>query len=169
MQQVPNPEGNTAPSTIASNQESRWSRVPRVQPLRNQNDQRVPLYFDQTVPVWPLEEPNVRAAGAGGSRRELLRHHSHGVSKGARKWADINETEWLRNAREILRASGRESHAFNVSEILQSCSSTSAKWSGIEQDLFTCTAFVSMDFLVPAVSDFIVNKKSKLMTSNPFL
>lgn len=178
MQQVPNPECNTASSTVASNHEPRWNRVPRVQPLRNQNDQRVPLYSDQTVPVLPLEE-NVRGpstpritpenAGSSSRRPEFLRHHSHGVQKGARKWADINGTEWFRSLRDTLRESGLESHAFNVSEILQNCWTTeSSKWSGIDQDLFTCTAFISKEFLVPTAADSSVHKKSKI-SSSPFV
>ena len=156
MQQVPNQECNT----VSAQEEPRWNRVPRVQLLRNENDQRVPQYFDQTVPVFhaPLR---TTPADAGGNRRELVRHYSHGEQKGARKWDDINVTEWFRSVREIFRAAGAESHAFSVSEILQSFSISSSKWSGIEQDLFTCTAFLSKDLLVPTAADFSVNKKSK--------
>jgi hypothetical protein len=37
----------------------------------------------------------------------------------------------------------------------------SSKWSGIEQDLFTCTSVDPKVFVAPTTAEFISNKKSK--------
>ncbi|XP_024403152.1 uncharacterized protein [Physcomitrium patens] len=175
MQQVPNPECS---SSATSNNEARWSRIPRVQLLRNKNDQRVPLYFDQTVPVWPIPvppkghstnaSPSSKSSGedAGGQEqahpeRELGRGRRHGELKLSRKW--VSDTVWFRSIKGRLRTAGSEAHSFNVSEILRSYdmtlrdyeSLTPSKWSGIEQDLFTCTPVDPKVFVVPTAADSI--------------
>lgn len=194
MQQVPNPECTSESSAVGSNHETaaRWSRIPRVQLLRNKNDQRVPLYFDQTVPVWTLREtvrnnhstnssPSSRSpltlqGASGGSRQPvpLQQGRGYGVQKAARKFEGNSQTVWFRSLNGGLKASSAEAHACNVSEILRDCGSertvtsrgypyalNSSKWSGIEQDLFTCTSVDPKVFFVPTTADFISNKKSK--------
>ncbi|XP_024403481.1 uncharacterized protein [Physcomitrium patens] len=172
MQQVPNSEPSGG--RVVSNHEAhRWSRVPRVSLLRNKNDQRVPLYLDQTVPVWSTREhtrgsstnasPSSKTPADGMSNREEEQGRGHGVQKSARRWLASSQTAWFRR---VLRASSTEDHAFNVSEILQGCSISSSNWSGIEQDLFTCTSVDPKVFVVPTAEDFVTNKKSK-SSNNP--
>lgn len=181
MQQVPEP-GECATAAAASDTTpARWSRIPRVQLLSNKNDQRVPLYFDQTVPVWPPLRPPVRrshssnasrspvAEGATGIAREYHGTHrgGYGVAKAARKFAGISQTVWFRSIKGALKTSNADAHACNVSEILRECScdrttmTESSKWSGIEQDLFTCTSVDPKVFVVPSAADFVSNKRSK--------
>ena len=192
MQQVPNGECTAeSSSAVASNHDgARWSRIPRVQLLRNKNDQRVPLYFDQTVPVWPLREnvhgghstnasPALRSPltlqAAGGSMQPapLQQGRGYGVQKASRKFEGSSQTVWFRSLKGVLKASSAEAHACNVSEILRDCDCertmtpgypyalNSSKWSGIEQDLFTCTSVDPKVFVVPTTAEFISNKKSK--------
>lgn len=193
MQQVPNPECNSESSAVGSNhvERARWSRIPRVQLLRNRNDQRVPLYFDQTVPVWPLREsvrsghstnasPSSRsprlvlqAAGGSGQPVDLQQGRGYGVQAAVRKFESTGQTVWFRSLKGVLKASSAEARACNVSEILRDCGCemasvpgypyalNSSRWSGIEQDLFTCTSVDPKVFVVPTTAEFISNKKSK--------
>lgn len=183
MQQVPNP-GDCASSETTSSHVPRWSRIPRMQLLRNRNDQRVPFYIDQTVPVWPLRQtvrrshssntspssrsPILVAEGSHQGNSASHHHRGYGVAKPARKFAGISHTVWFRSIKGALQKSNANAHACNVSEILRECScetntanSSSSKWSGIEQDLFTCTSVDPKDFVIPSATDFISNKKSK--------
>ncbi|KAG0618474.1 hypothetical protein M758_4G066600 [Ceratodon purpureus] len=201
MQQVPSPECTSESSGNAGSSHetgARWSRIPRVQLLRNKSDQRVPLYFDQTVPVWPLREgvrsnhqsTNVSPAsrspvalqgvrGSGGQAVPVQvqlqqQGRGYGVQKAARKFEGNSQTVWFRSLDGVLKASSAEAHACNVSEILRSCGCESAmnapgypyalnssRWSGIEQDLFTCTSVDPKVFVVPSTAEFVSNKKSK--------
>lgn len=186
MQQVPNP-GDCASSESASSHGPRWSRTPRVQLLRNRNDQRVPFYIDQTVPVWPLQQavrrshssttsPSARSPihTSDGSHRQgnqsSSQHRGYGVARPATKFTGASHTAWFRSLKGALRTFNVDAHACNVSEILRDCSScdattsansASSKWSGIEQDLFTCTSVDPKVFVVPSAADFISDEKSK--------
>jgi hypothetical protein len=185
MQQVPNPECASESSAVGSSHDSapRWSRIPRVQLLRNKNDQRVPLYFDQTVPVWPLREPvrahhstNASPSSRSPATLQAARQQGrgYGVHKASRKLEGNSQAVWFRSLKGVLKASSAEAHACNVSEILRECGCertmttpgypyalNSSKWSGIEQDLFTCTSVDPKVFVAPTTAEFISNKKSK--------
>lgn len=183
MQQVPNPGDCASSDTTTTSHVPRWSRIPRMQLLRNRNDQRVPFYIDQTVPVWPLRQTVRRSSHSSNtspsSRSPILvaegshqgngsaSHRGYGVAKPARKFVGISQTVWFRSIKGALKTSNADAHACNVSEILRECSSetntanSSSKWSGIEQDLFTCTSVDPKVFVVPSAADFISNKKSK--------
>lgn len=159
MQQVPDGDGGSnasASSSTSTYAEARWSRIPRVQLLRNRTDQRVPLYIDQTVPVWPAvrrsHSSNARDKQQTTSTASTITTSHRGVM---RKFAGMSQTVWFRSIKGVLKSSHTH-HACNVSEILRECSC--GRWSGIEQDLFTCTSVDPKLFFAP---DFTSNKKSK--------
>jgi hypothetical protein len=155
MQQVPGAEcaATSDSSSASSHAVARWSRIPRVQLLRNKSDQRVPLYLDQTVPVWP--DGTKQSPGSSSPRT------GYGMAKAARKFVGISQTVWFRSiAGALKKTSSSQHHACNVSEVLREACACE-KWSGIEQDLFTCASVDPKVFSIPSAADFISNKKSK--------